>query len=493
MGAFGAAAYYLYKKVSQGRAEQKQEKENTILKNAAREAEEKKRQMERLTKAEAAALSVQNGGRVVIPSDKVEIEDNAFDKNENIISVSVPSSVKKIGDRAFADCKNLIRVELEDGLESIGSNVFNGCESLHELVIPDSVKDLYGWAFHGFTGLKKPVYSRSGDVLYCYPGAAGEKVFAVPLAVKRINSAAFINDSDLEEIILPDGLETVSYRAFMDSTIRRITIPVSVKVIENQVFYDCKSLEKIIISGYNTNIENGAFYGCNFEMEIITQKTPRFDERVHWFGASFIYNACRDLPNGHHCGNTRFKSLAAACAEGSADAMWDFGNYFLELGSHEFYTYAANFWRYRAAQKGYKAAVEWLETWLKENPQKLMPSIMDEMSGVVRSCITVGEVNGKIMKYSGFMLFDENRDYTIKAPDEKGIVVINSWCGDDGPDEDGFGREEYYDWWFADENLKQIPGTEMVHSHSYRDRTYSPRYKEQYEKAGIFMKNKTIK
>lgn len=82
-----------------------------------------------------------------------------------------------------------------------------------------------------------------------------------------------------------------------------------------------------------------------------------------------------------------------------------------------------------------------------------------------------------------FLSFDVKWYYSVRSADENGVVVISSWCGEYASDEDGFGREEYYDWWFLDENLKQISGTSMVHSHSYRDHSYSPRYKNQYNKA----------
>lgn len=254
-----------------------------------------------------------------------------------------------------------------------------------------------------------------------------------------------------------------------------IIIPKSVKRIGRKAFYQCKSLEKVVVLGEDTVIECGAFYGCPLDMEIITPKPFRYDERFPWFGVSFLYHAYKTLPDGHHCSDELFNRCAESCAEGDVRSMWELGDYFANLGGHEFYTYAANFWRYRAARKGFALAKKWLEQWIKNHPEQRMPSVLEE---------NIPEnVNGKVMHYLGFLLFDENRYYHVNPVDEHGVIVTSSCCCEDGPDESGFGREEYSDWWFLDENLKQIPGTTMVECLSNRERFYSSEYKGQYRRA----------
>lgn len=427
------------------------------------------------TGKEADQLSQENRGAVVIPDGKEKVCARAFDGNKNVTSISVPGSVKTIGSRAFADCTNLRKVELAEGVEEIEGNVFTNCASLTELTIPDSVRDLYGWAFYHFTGLRTPVYNRSGTILYCYPCTSQDKVFTIPGRVERINPAAFLENHYLEEVIFPPGMKTLGYRSFLDCDIRKLTIPESVTKIESDAIRDCKSLEKIIVLGEDTIIEEGAFNGCPLEMEIITPKPPRYDERLRWFGVGFLYRACKTLPGGHHCSDEQFKRCANGCAEGDARSMWELGDYFASLEGHDFYTYAANFWRTRAARNGFAPAEEWLEQWIGEHPKQRMPSALPEH--------IIGSVQGILLYYLGFLSFEVDRSYSFRPIDENGIIVADSWCGYDGPDEDGFGGEDCYDWWFLDENLKQIPGTTMVHDLSYRDRSYSSRYKNQYDNA----------
>ena len=69
----------------------------------------------------------------------------------------------------------------------------------------------------------------------------------------------------------------------------------------------------------------------------------------------------------------------------------------------------------------------------------------------------------------GLSFFDPARCYNLSAPDENGIVEASSWCGEEGPDEDGFGREECYDWWYLDRSFRPIPGIEGLHGYSSLD------------------------
>lgn len=404
-------------------------------------------------KSDAEKQSGQNNGEVIIPDEFEAIAYGAFDKNERVTSITVPGSVKEIDARAFAECKNLKEVDLAEGLIKVDTNIFSGCESLEEVVIPDSVSDLYGWTFYDFTGLKKPVYSRSGDVFYCYPCTAREKVFKVPDSVKRINSAAFIGNPYIEEVMIPAGVEALGKNTFLE----------------------CGALKKVTILGENTSVKRGAFYGSPDSLEIVMPKKLRYDERLHLLGKIFLFTAGPSVPDVDYRSYKRFEELAEKCSRGGAADMWNMGNYFSGLGDDKFYVCAANFWRYRAAFKGCAAAVEWLENWQMNNPGKRMPAVLNEF--------LVGFVSGKTLRRAGFLFFAESIDYNIDPPDENGIVTVSSYVGEEGPDEDGFGRESLFDWWFLDENLNQIKETRAVRELSVRDCGYSAIYREEYNKA----------
>lgn len=435
------------------------------------------------TQKEAAEKIIRSGnavvdpaGRAVIPVGTEEIGSRAFDGRKNLRYAAIPASVKKLGLRCFADCWNLHTLKLQEGLETVESNVFTECRSLKELVIPDSVKELDGWAFYGFYGLQSPVYNVSGSILYCYPVSGKEKTFRVPGGIKRIHDGAFLYNEALEEIILPEGLERIDTRAFLNLKIRRITIPASVQQIEERAFWSCEELEEVVVRCDPTALAPGAFCRCP-RVRLTMPKKLRFDEELRLYGYSLLGVPRKlQIPMGSFWKDKRFLTLAKACAGGDTGAMMEFADHFDGLGNQEFFKCAANFWRFRASRYGNEAAKAWVERWMEEHPRRLIPSVM----GYDLNCIMKGDK----LRALGFLFFDPEREYSLHGKDEFGVVLVSSWSETEGPDEDGFGMEELYDWWHLDEYLNEIPGVQMIHSYSSRERqVWAERFDAQHEAA----------
>jgi hypothetical protein len=97
------------------------------------------------------------------------IGTNAFDNNQNLISVTIPDSVTNIGDNAFYNCNrltnaiigngvivigeyafscfNLSSVTIGNHVVIIGNGAFNGCNLLTNALIPDGVTSIGNNAF----------------------------------------------------------------------------------------------------------------------------------------------------------------------------------------------------------------------------------------------------------------------------------------------------------------------------------------------------------
>ena len=436
--------------------------------------------MEKLTKQNA---KVDILGRAVIPRSVREICFGAFDGSKMLRSVHVPGTVKKIGSRAFADCPNLKTVILDEGIETIEGNVFTGCSALQQLALPDSIRQLDGWAFYQFTGLQIPAYNRSGTVLYCYPCTAQDPVFTVPDRVKEINAAAFLANPYLQQVNLPAGITQLHSRTFLDIGIRRVVIPASVKRVHARAFWNCEHLQEVVLLGDDTFVEDGAVFHCPWERKLTTSHALPLDERLHLFGNTFLKPVRLETPEKDHCKDPSFLRLAKDCAAGNADAMWSLAFYFAGLGDHPFYTCAANFWRYRARQYGCTAAASWLEQWLDEHPGKCLPSTLPET--------LAGYFDGKRLYGTGFLFFDPDRSYCLAEKDTDGVVEVSAWCGEEGPDADGFGREECYDWWFWHEYLNPIPGVNGIHNHSRQDkRANEAKFQAHHDRAAAAIRNK---
>ena len=149
------------------------------------------------------SVQIDSAGNAVIRSGVKTIGNSAFENNQQLRCAVLPRSVKEIQYASFRDCPNLEKLVLNEGLEIIEGNTLSRCSKLKELVFPDSIRKVEAYTFYD-TRFQKPVFNRSGTALHHYPNTLKEKVYTVPTGVKRLFAGAFFNNTELEELILPE-------------------------------------------------------------------------------------------------------------------------------------------------------------------------------------------------------------------------------------------------------------------------------------------------
>ncbi len=405
-------------------------------------------------------------GDVIIPDAMNEIQGWLFDGNKNITSVVIPGTVKKIGDRAFADCENLKTVILNEGIEEIGGCVFTGCKNLRKVTYPDSVTKYQGWTFYG-TNLSAPVLNASGTILIFCPESVSGKEWSVPDTVKTISWQAFIKNKDLEILHLPEGLEKIEHMAFIECGLTEITIPFSVREIDSEAFYCCENLKKITILNPDTKLGSRAFRGCENVKEINYAGLSKSDKIFHLMGEPFLLQHTNYLSNLNHIKNTDFLRLAKKCALGDTNAMYAMALFFEEWshisGASPFYIRAANYWRYRAYCRGHEDALKWFTRFFAEHPGEHLESILSENSDHRANYYTYS-ISGRMLNELGYFFFEPEKDYEIKQSEGEDLVIASAFESYEPPDDDGFGAEYNYDWWFLDENMQPIPGIRRLNA-----------------------------
>lgn len=400
------------------------------------------------------------GNAIIRPGVRV-IGSRAYENNKDLRCAVLPKSVKEVKFAAFRDCPNLEKLVLNEGLEVIEGNVFSSCPKLTELIIPDSIRKVEAYTFYD-TRFQKPVFNRSRTALHHYPNTCTEKVYTVPKGVKRLFAGAFFDNTELEEVILPEGLEKIDARVFLNTKIRKITIPSTVKRIEAQAFWSCHELKEVLYTCPEAVFEDNSFMGGKDRKFYKQGVEMDYEESLRIRGFTRLVAAPRRIvPEGDFWKTEPFLILAKRCSKREPDAMMAMADYFCGLGTEEFFAYAAAFWRYRAYQLGHPEATAWKKTMDKVYCRQRIPAILDEK-------LSFG-ASGRVLRALGFLFFDPDRDYSLGGLDANGVVQVDPWCGDDGPDEDGFGREEYYDWWLLDDTLNPIPDIKQWHSYSRRE------------------------
>ena len=182
----------------------------------------------------------------IVISGVEAISEYAFYKFGGIISLTVKKGVSEIGISAFSECENLKKVTLEDGVAYIGTSAFSFCSSLEEISFGKGLKDIGGLAFYDCVSLKRVsiVDLRQWCEAHFYvdnSGTSNPLYYAEELVVKGKTS---------NNLVIPDGTTRISAIAFINCQfIKTVTLPKSIKEIEETAFYMSASVEKVVYRG----------------------------------------------------------------------------------------------------------------------------------------------------------------------------------------------------------------------------------------------------
>jgi len=207
--------------------------------------------------------------------------------------IIVPASIKTIGANAFESAAHLTTVVFEEGsqLEAIDNRAFRRLTNLVSITIPASITTIGDEVFEGATGLESVIFLDGGG----QPVGMGDSVFMgarslnnikLPSRLVRIGNRAFQDTENLDEIFIPAAVLYIDDYAFAGTGLRSIEfeqgsqliqigalafryaeslaaieIPASVSRIGSAAFSRTPSLTTITFEADSqlTSIESGAF------------------------------------------------------------------------------------------------------------------------------------------------------------------------------------------------------------------------------------------
>ncbi len=87
-------------------------------------------------------------------------------------------------------------------------------------------------------------------IMLCFMciSAHAEKLI-IPSSVIHIDSEAFMNDSSITEVVLPEGIQTIGDNAFSGSGLESINLPSSISKISSSAFEDCPKVKATVTEG----------------------------------------------------------------------------------------------------------------------------------------------------------------------------------------------------------------------------------------------------
>ena len=172
---------------------------------------------------------------LILPDRLTVLESRAF-QSCHIESIHMPKYLKRIEQNALGNCQ-LYDLVLPEGLEYIGWGAFYELFVQGKLTIPSTVKEISSDAFWDLVTdtleIKAPLETIPVN---CFYNCQKLQKIILPPTIKRIEAAAFFNCARLEEINLPEGLESVGNYAFAGHKLDNWHLPSSLKRIENMAF-----------------------------------------------------------------------------------------------------------------------------------------------------------------------------------------------------------------------------------------------------------------
>ena len=186
---------------------------------------------------------------VVIPDSITYVGSNSFDGCKNLKSVTIGNGITKIEDQTFDYCYNLAVVKLSEGIITIGEGAFANCQALEKIDIPDSVEYIEDSAFYFCINLKEAkISSKITNIgsAFTYCDNLGEW----DNGVRYYCNWALTTDPYQypDSITLRDGTIGIASNFFNSTSIKRITIPSSLKYVCDNAFRYSRSLTGVYIS-----------------------------------------------------------------------------------------------------------------------------------------------------------------------------------------------------------------------------------------------------
>ena len=214
---------------------------------------------------------------ISIPSGVTSIPRQCFLGCTSLDQVTIPGSVKEIGHFAFYNCSSMSSLNIQNGVETILNNAFEACSSLQAVVIPASVSTISGNVFSFCTSMEAimvdnenmhyrsqygVLFNADMDTLISFPNMSTTN-YSVPASVKVIGYNSFISCTNLNLVMLPEGVTTIETGAFAYcENLISFQIPSSVSQIGPRALSSCLALTSIDVTAGNQNYmtDDGVLY-----------------------------------------------------------------------------------------------------------------------------------------------------------------------------------------------------------------------------------------
>ena len=215
---------------------------------------------------------------IVIPSkvqhmgnsaDKEALTSHAnylFDGCADLTSVTLPAGLLTMGSYTFRNCTSLASVTyagyegeynaLPVNLSVLGSNSFESC-AIENIIIPEALKSTNSSVFSG-CNLVRVAYN----------------------AIAMTTTGVLKDMTNLTQVVFGDKVESLPGHSFYGCVnLQNVTLPDSIETIGYNAFRDCNAMTEIVL-GKNVILDGGVFWGWTEEQTIYVKQSAYMSFRL---------------------------------------------------------------------------------------------------------------------------------------------------------------------------------------------------------------------
>lgn len=205
----------------------------------------------------SAFLSCSNLKSVILPPYLVSIENGAFYLC-NLSSIVIPESVTNIGGSVFYGCI-FESVFIPKNVETISTiSPFHGCKNLSSIIV-----DSQNPYFDSRDNCNALIETSTNRMV------SGCLTTTIPFGVKTIGEYCF-GGMYIQSIDLPNSVESIQMDAFSSPLLTDLSIPASVKYVNEHAFWHCINIQTIKVDAGNTVYDSRD--NCNAIIHTSTNK-----------------------------------------------------------------------------------------------------------------------------------------------------------------------------------------------------------------------------
>lgn len=219
-----------------------------------------------------------------LPDEVSSLEKNVFKGMRSINKIRTHIPLTKT---MLAQVTNLEEYEITRPVGKLERNLFSGCKYLKKLTV--CAQDPKYKTVDGV------LFSKDGKRLIYYPVNKRDKCYIIPDGTKAIMPDAFANNGYIEEVIMPDTLESIGVGAFCKSSLKKVRLSACLKEIPDWnmynsggVFMECK-LTSVTIPKSLRYIGRCAFLNCKLKTVIFEEDSKLETIGPYAFAENEIY------------------------------------------------------------------------------------------------------------------------------------------------------------------------------------------------------------